>query len=41
MALLDKLGEIVKNVGERAGEAIETTKLNVKISAENPQLTVL
>ena len=34
MAFLDKLGDIVKNVGELAGDAIETTKLNSKINSE-------
>lgn len=34
MAFLDKLGDIAKNLGEMTNEAIETTKLNSKVSAE-------
>jgi hypothetical protein len=34
MAFFDKLNDLAKNVGEKANDAIETTKLNNKISAE-------
>jgi hypothetical protein len=34
MAFLDKLGDIARNIGDKATDAIETTKLNSKISAE-------
>ena len=34
MAFLDKLSGVAKNLGDKAGEAIETTKLNSKISSE-------
>jgi len=34
MAFFEKLNEIAKNVGDKAGEAIETTKLNSKINSE-------
>ncbi len=35
MALYDKFNSLMKNVGEKANEAIEITKLNSKISAEH------
>jgi hypothetical protein len=34
MEFLDKLGDIVRNIGDKATDAIETTKLSGKISAE-------
>jgi len=34
MAFFDKLNEVAKNIGDKAGEAIETTKLNSKINSE-------
>lgn len=34
MAFLDKLGDIARNIGDKATDAIETTKLNSKINAE-------
>jgi membrane protease subunit (stomatin/prohibitin family) len=34
MAFFDKLGDIARNIGDKATDAIETTKLNNKISAE-------
>lgn len=34
MAFLDKLGDMAKNIGDKAGDAVETTKLNSKINAE-------
>lgn len=34
MAFLDKMSNIAKNVGDKAGDAIEITKLNAKISGE-------
>ena len=34
MALFDKLSGIARNLGDKASEAIETTKLNSKISTE-------
>ena len=34
MAFFDKLNDLAKNVGEKANDAIETTKLNNKIKTE-------
>jgi hypothetical protein len=34
MAILEKINDFAKNVGDNASDAIETTKLNSKISAE-------
>lgn len=34
MAFFDKLNDIAKNVGDKANDAIETTKLNNKINTE-------
>ena len=34
MAFFDKLNAVAKNLGEKAGDAIETTKLTAKISSE-------
>jgi predicted nucleic acid-binding Zn-ribbon protein len=34
MAFFDKLNDLAKNVGEKANDAIETTKLNNKINTE-------
>ena len=33
MAFLDKLSNVAKSIGDLAGEAVETTKLNSKISS--------
>ncbi len=35
MAFFDKIGEMAKNIGDKTGDAIETTKLNNKIKAEH------
>ena len=34
MAFFDKLGDLAKNIGDKTNDAIETTKLSSKISAE-------
>ena len=34
MAFLDKLSSLAKDAGEKAGEAVEITKINFKISKE-------
>jgi len=34
MAILNKIGNVAKNIGDKAGGVVETTKLNSKISAE-------
>lgn len=34
MAFFDKLGEMAKNIGDKTGDAIETTKLGSRIKAE-------
>lgn len=34
MAFFDKLNDLAKNVGDKANDAIETTKLNNKINTE-------
>ncbi len=34
MAFFDKLGDLARNIGDKATDAIETTKLNSKINAE-------
>lgn len=34
MAFFDKLGDIARNIGDKATDAIETNKLNSKINAE-------
>ncbi len=34
MAFFDKLGDIAKNIGDKTNDAIETSKLNSKISSE-------
>lgn len=34
MAFLEKLGTMAKNMGDKAGDAVETNKLNNKIKAE-------
>ena len=38
MAFLDKLTGIAKNIGDKAGEVVETTKLSVKISGEKDKI---
>jgi hypothetical protein len=39
MEFLGKLGDIVRNIGDKATDAIETTKLNSKISAEKTAIS--
>ena len=34
MAFFDKLNSFAKNIGDKTSDAIETTKLNSKITAE-------
>lgn len=34
MAFFDKLNQVAKNIGDKTNDAIETTKLNSKITAE-------
>jgi len=34
MAFLDKIGNVAKNIGDKASETIETTKMNSKINSE-------
>ena len=34
MAFLDKIGGLAKNIGDKASDTIETTKLNAKINSE-------
>ena len=41
MAILDKLNAIAKNVGEKAGDTIEITKLNSKITSEKSAINEL
>jgi membrane protease subunit (stomatin/prohibitin family) len=41
MAFFDKLNDFAKTVGDKAGEAIETTKLNSKINAEKSAIEVV
>ena len=38
MAFFDKLNDFAKTVGDKAGEAIETTKLNSKINSEKSSI---
>ena len=40
-AFFDKLGGIAKNLGDKASDSIETTKLNNKIKAEKAAITEL
>ncbi len=35
MALFDKLGQVAKNISDKTGDAIETTKLSAKVAKEN------
>ena len=35
MAFLNKISGMAKNIGDKAGDMVETTKLNSKINAEN------
>jgi len=37
MALFDKLTQVAKNLGDMAGDTIETTKLNARAAKENAQ----
>ena len=39
MAFFDKLGDIARNIGDKATDAIETTKLNSKINAEKTAIS--
>ena len=39
MPFLDKLGGLARNIGDKASDAIETTKLNSKISTEKNAIT--
>jgi len=39
MAFFDKLNTLAKNVGDKANDAIEITKLNSKISSEKTAIT--
>ena len=41
MAFLDKLNDIAKNIGDKTGDALETTKLNSKISSESKEIAKL
>lgn len=41
MALLDKLNNLAKNVGDKANDAIETTKLNSRINTEKAEIANL
>lgn len=41
MAFLDKLNSIAKNVGDKANDTIEITKLNAKIAGEKSTITDL
>lgn len=34
MAFFNKLGDMAKNIGDRTGDAIETSRLNAKINSE-------
>lgn len=38
MAFLDKLNNLAKNVGEKTNDAIETTRMNSKISSEKSKI---
>ena len=39
MAFLDKIGGMAKNIGDKANDAIETTKLNSKINSEKAAIS--
>jgi rRNA maturation endonuclease Nob1 len=41
MAFFDKLGDIAKNIGDKTGDAIETTKLNSEISSKKKEVAQL
>ena len=41
MAFLDKLGGIAKNIGDKASDSVQTTKLNGKIKAEKTAIAEL
>ena len=41
MAFLDKLGGIAKNIGDKASDSMQTTKLNGKIKSEKAAITEL
>jgi len=41
MAFFDKLNDIAKNIGDKTGDAIETTKLSSKISSESKEIAKL
>ena len=39
MALFDRLGDIARNIGDKANSAIEITKLNSKLSSEKSEIS--
>ena len=41
MAFFDKLSDMAKTIGDKAGEAIESTKLNSKINSEQTAINAL
>ncbi len=41
MAFFDKLGDIAKNIGDKTGDAIETTKLNNEMSSKKREILQL
>lgn len=41
MAFFEKLGDIAKNLGDKTGDAIETTKLNSEISSKKREVSQL
>ncbi|NCB29809.1 MAG: zinc ribbon domain-containing protein [Clostridia bacterium] len=41
MAFFDKLNDLAKNVGDKANDAIETTKLHSKINGEKTEIANL
>ncbi len=41
MAFFDKLGDIAKNIGDKTGDAIESTKLNSEMSSKKREVSQL
>lgn len=41
MAFFDKLGDIAKNIGDKTGDAIETTKINTEIASKKREVSLL
>lgn len=41
MAFFDKIGDIAKNIGDKTGDAIETTKINSEISSKKREVSQL